>query len=267
MFLIFNLLLFVCTVAIGGLPLWRRNLQQLAPHKMQLLLTFTGSFLLSITFLHLLPESFAELHTHGYNHSHEPGHSHDGLALGAGFYMLLGFLLQLLIQHFTHGAEHGHVHLPHETPNGHHHHLPVAGIVAGLSVHAFMEGLPLGFQYQDQVTTPALYLAIAGHKLPEAMVLTILVLQAKGRKAALLALISFALLTPLASSLALYAGTHYETMHRLVTILIPVVAGAFIHIATTIFFESGNSRHQLPLRRVGAMLAGCILGLLTLFFH
>lgn len=254
MFLLFNILIFLLTIAVGGLPLWRKNMQQLEEHKMQLLLTFTGSFLLSITFLHLLPESFEELH------------AHDGFHLDAGFYILVGFLLQLVIQHFTHGVEHGHTHLP-GAHNGHHHHLPVAGIVAGLSVHAFMEGLPLGFQYRDQVTTPSLYLAIAGHKLPEAMVLTILVLQAKGRKAALLALVSFALLTPLASSLALYTGSNYAAMHKLMTMLIPIVAGAFIHIATTIFFESGNTRHQLPMRRVGAMLAGCILGLLTLLFH
>lgn len=256
MFLLFNILIFVLTVAVGGLPLWRKGLVQLEAHKMQLLLTFTGSFLLSITFLHLLPESFEELHTHHGQHG-----------LGAGFYILIGFLLQLLIQHFTHGVEHGHAHLPHAAGEAHAHHLPVTGIVVGLSVHAFMEGLPLGFQYRENITTPALYLAIAGHKLPEAMVLTLLVLQAKGRKAALLALLSFALLTPLASSLALYAGTHYLAMHQLVTILIPVVAGAFIHIATTIFFESGNSRHQLPWRRAGAMLTGCILGLLTLLFH
>lgn len=255
MFLLFNILIFVLTVAVGGLPLWRRKMTHLEEHKMQLLLTFTGSFLLSITFLHLLPESFEELHS---NH----GHQH----FGAGFYILIGFLLQMLIQHFTHGVEHGHAHLP-GAQHGHQHHLPITGIIAGLSVHAFMEGLPLGFQYREEITTPALYLAIAGHKLPEAMVLTILVLQAKGRKAALIALMSFALLTPIASSLALYAGTHYAAMRQVVTIIIPIVAGAFIHIATTIFFESGNSRHQLPIRRLGAMLTGCVLGLLTLLFH
>jgi len=261
MFLVFNILIFLLTVAVGGLPIWRKSMRHPDERKMQLLLTFTGSFLLAITFLHLLPESFEALH--GQEH---PDSGHEHRYFGAGFYILAGFLFQLVLQHFTHGVEHGHTHLP-GTEGHHHHQLPVTGILVGLSVHAFMEGLPLGFQYRDAITTPALYLAIAGHKLPEAMVLTVLVQHAKGTKAALLALLGFALLTPLSSSLALYAGTHYAAMHKLVTMLIPIVAGAFIHIATTIFFESGNSRHQLPLRRVGAMLAGCILGLLTLLFH
>jgi hypothetical protein len=51
------------------------------------------------------------------------------------------------------------------------------------------------------------------------------------------------------------------------TILIPVVAGSFIHIATTIFFESGTKQHLLTWQKAFAILIGVGIGLLSLFFE
>lgn len=211
---------------------------------MHLLLAFSGSFLLSITFLHLLPETFKEL-----------GET-------AGIYLLAGFFLQLLIQRFTHGIEHGHVHHA-----SHEHHIPLISIVAGLSFHAFMEGLPLGFNYRMQATEPSLYLAVAAHKLPEAILLTTLVLGTKGKSASLLTLLVFSLLTPIASIIASKLGQSYYAMSQVVSMLIPVVAGAFIHISTTIFFESGTRQHSLTRQKVIAMIVGVGIGLATLVFE
>src|SRR5687768_11372633 len=104
--LFYNLLLFAITFAGGSIPLWAKGLND---KRMHLLLAFSGSFLLSITFLHLLPETFEELGSE------------------AGFYLLVGFFIQLLIQRFTHGIEHGHVHLDH-----HGHHISLTPILAGL---------------------------------------------------------------------------------------------------------------------------------------
>ena len=94
--MLYNILLFVITFLGGSVPLWVKGLDD---KKMHYLLAFSGSFLLSITLLHLLPETFEELGS------------------AAGFYLLVGFFLQLIIQRITHGIEHGHVHLEH---NGHH---------------------------------------------------------------------------------------------------------------------------------------------------
>jgi zinc and cadmium transporter len=235
--LYFNALLFIITFVGGSLPLWAKPIGE---RQMHLLLAFSGAFLLSITFLHLLPETFEELNHH------------------AGLLILGGFFLQLVIQRFTHGIEHGHVH------HHDHHHIALVPILAGLGLHAFMEGLPLGFNYRIGATTPSLYMAVAAHKLPEAMIAAMLVAGAKGKRTALIALFFFALITPIASVLATFAGTKYYAMSKLVAALIPVVAGAFIHIATTIFFESGTKQHLLTWRKIAAIIAGVGLGLATL---
>jgi zinc transporter ZupT len=241
MHLTYNLLLFIITFAGGSIPLWFKGLDD---RRMHYLLAFSGSFLLSITFLHLLPETFTEL------------------GAKAGFFLLAGFFLQLLIQRITHGIEHGHVHVDH-----HSHHIPLTSIILGLSVHAFMEGLPLGFNYRMGATEPSLFLAVAAHKLPEAMLLCTLLLSTKGKTQSIITLLAFSLLTPLASIIASQLGQSYHAMSEMVTVLIPIVAGAFIHISTTIFFESGTKQHMLTWQKILAMVIGVSIGLATLVFE
>jgi zinc and cadmium transporter len=236
------LLLFLATLAGGLVPLFTGTPDD---RKMHLLLAFSGSFLLGITCLHLLPETFVELPRQ------------------AGIYMLVGFFLQLLIQRATHGVEHGHAHV-HTHDHGHGHGIPVVGILLGLSIHAFMEGIPLGFNYRSSATNTSLFLAVGAHKLPEAMLLGVLLSSVYSRSKAILWIVAFAFITPIAAILSGRLGVHYSTMARTVTALIPVVAGAFIHISTTIFFESGTKQHLLTSRKVAAMVAGVILAALTL---
>lgn len=239
--LVYNLLLFIISLLAGSVPLWFKGLDN---KRMNLLLAFSGAFLLSITFLHLLHETFEELHA------------------AAGIYLLCGFFLQLIIQRFTHGIEHGHTHV-----DGHGHHVPLVSILLGLGIHAFMEGLPLGFNYSEKVTEPSLYLAVAAHKLPEMMLATSLVLGLKGRKQAMLILLIFSLLSPLGSVAASFMSHKYYFMQQMRMVLIPVVAGSFIHIATTIFFESGTKQHMLTWQKVFAIMVGVGMGLVTLLFE
>ncbi len=236
-----NLLLTCITIAGGCMPFITRKLDD---KRMHMLLAFSGSFLLGITCLHLLPETFSDLPKR------------------AGFYLLLGFFLQLLIQRITHGVEHGHAHI-----HGAGGHLPVVSIIAGLSVHAFMEGLPLGFNYRSEATNPSLFLAVGAHKLPEAMLLGVLMKQVYKPGKALLIVVFFSIITPCSALIATSFGTAYRAMSQTVTALIPIVAGAFIHIATTIFFESGTRQHLLTIEKVGAMLLGVALACLTLLFE
>jgi zinc transporter ZupT len=139
--------------------------------------------------------------------------------------------------------------------------------MAGLSIHAFMEGLPLGFNYRSAATNPSLFLAVGAHKLPEAMLLGVLLRQAFNKQSAIMLVCLFALITPLSAILATSLGTNYGAMSRTVTAFIPIVAGAFIHISTTIFFESGTRQHSLTIEKVGAMLLGVALAGLTLAFE
>ncbi len=257
--LLYNLLLFIVTVVGGSLPLWMKNFDE---KRTNYLLAFSGSFLLSITLLHLLPESFEDL----------GGHK-------AGVFVLAGFFLQLIIQRVTHGVEHGHSHVHAEvhhhdhshghdhSHHGHKHAVPLTSILLGLSVHAFMEGLPLGFNYRMPATEHSLYLAVAAHKLPEAMLITSLVWSLKGRKNAFITLVLFSLITPAASVIADMLGKRYHLMSEVVMGLVPIVAGAFIHIATTIFFESGTRQHMLTWQKTIAILIGVGIGLTTLLFE
>jgi zinc and cadmium transporter len=241
MHLLNNLLLFLLTFLAGVSVLWIRLFNE---NRMHYLLAFSGSFLLSITFLHLLPETFSEL------------------GMNAGLLMLAGFFIQLIIQRITHGLEHGHIHVHH-----HEHSVSLLPILGGLAIHAFMEGIPLGFSYSKEATEPALYLAITVHKLPEAMLVTTLVSSTKGKKQAILTLLIFSALTPFAGLIAGNIDSNYLQMTRLVSYVVPIVAGAFIHIATTIFFESGTRHHALTWQKIFAILVGVGAGLATLILE
>jgi zinc transporter ZupT len=237
MSLLYNLLLLIITFIGGSAPLWVKSINE---RNMHYLLTFSGSFLLCVTFLHILPEAFSESGNR------------------AGIYIVVGFFLQMLIQRLTHGLEHGHTHI-----DNHGHHVPVLPILVGMSIHAFMEGLPLGFHYLKPSTGPSLYYAVAAHKLPEAMIVTSLVYHVGGRSKALLFLLLFSCTTPAASMLASVLSDKTAALSQAANIILPIVAGAFIHIATTIFFESGTSKHVLSYKKVFAMLLGLGIALLT----
>jgi zinc transporter ZupT len=237
-----NILLFFITFSAGLLAMRVRLVDD---KKMHLLLAFSGSFLLSITFLHLIPETIED-----------QGHR-------AGMYLLIGFFIQLLIQRLTHGVEHGHTHI-----HSHNHHIPLFSIMAGLGIHALMEGFPLGFNYRMPQTDISLYFAVAIHKLPEVVIVATMIRTANGKGIKSWGLLLlFALLTPIASILASFLGSKYFAISNILGIMIPIVAGAFIHIATTIFYESGTKQHTLTNQKIIAIVIGVALSAVTLLFH
>ena len=86
---------------------------------LKLLLAFSGSFLLSLTVVHLLPEIYES-------------HSHN-----IGIYIMIGILFQIILEFFSKGAEHGHVH-------GHETMVQIPWLLfISLCIHAFLEGLPV----------------------------------------------------------------------------------------------------------------------------
>ena len=239
--LLYNVLLFLVTIVGGSLPIWTNGLNA---KNMHYLLAFSGSFLLSITFLHLLPETFATIGS------------------STGMLILAGFFIQLLIQRLTHGTEHGHVH-----SSEHGHHGLLASIAVGLVIHAIMDGIPLGAHSYTEGTVSSLYLAIASHKLPEAMLVASLVKATRSKAQAFYILLGFSAITPVAAMITGYMANTYSYASKALPFLIPIVAGAFINIATTIFFESGTRQHKLSWQMVLAMLLGVGIGFLTLSFE
>ncbi|NIG57183.1 ZIP family metal transporter [Chitinophaga sp. Cy-1792] len=238
------ILVLAATIAGGIIPM---TVRRVSANFSIYLLAFTGAFLFGVTIMHLLPEVY-----------HELGHM-------AGAYIVLGFFLQVFLQQLSHGMEHGHSHIPTET---HHHHIAVTPLLLGLSIHAFMEGIPLGFTYEDQSALPSLMVGVAAHKIPEAMTLITVMMHAhKSRKQLWQILIIFALVTPVAAILAGWLGSKSAMVSHYLIYLVALVIGAFLHISTTIFYESGTKHHELSKRKVLAIALGLGLAFLTLIFE
>lgn len=237
------ILILAATIGGGIIPI---TVKRLHPNLSVYLLAFTGAFLFGITIMHLLPEVYEEL-----------GHK-------AGIYILLGFFLQVFLQQLSHGMEHGHTHLP----SNQHHHLSITPLLAGLSIHAFMEGIPLGLRFSDRSALPSLVMGVAAHKIPEALTLMTVMMHSHQPRARLWRILMlFALVTPLAAVLAGQLGSRSATVSQSLVFLTALVIGAFLHISTTIFYESGTRQHELSTRKVWAIAAGLVLAFLTLIFE
>lgn len=237
------ILILLATLAGGVIPM---TIRRINANFTIYLLAFTGAFLFGVTIMHLLPEVY-----------HELGHS-------AGIYIVLGFFLQVFLQQLSHGMEHGHTHLPGEN----HHHIAVTPLLLGLSIHAFMEGIPLGFKYEDQSALPSLMMGVAAHKVPEALTLITVMIHAHKTKAQLWQiLMAFAVVTPVAAILAWWMGNRFDIVSHYLLYVVALVIGAFLHISTTIFYESGTKHHELSSKKVLAITTGLVLAFLTLIFE
>jgi zinc transporter ZupT len=239
----FLLIVFLATLGGGLIPMVVRRVNPNFPIYM---LAFTGACLFGVTIMHLLPEVY-----------HELGHN-------AGIYIVLGFFVQVALQALSHGTEHGHTHIPKDG----HHHVQIFPLLLGLSIHAFMEGIPLGFQFEDKAALSSLVIGVAAHKLPEAFTLITVMLHAHQQGAKLWRiLIIFSLVTPMAAVLASVLGQHSTYISNVTAYIVALVIGAFLHISTTIFYESGTKHHELSYRKVIAIVAGLLLAFLTLIFE
>lgn len=203
---------------------------------LKLLMAFSGSFLLSITVMHLLPEVYeASLHAH-YDHDH--GHEHSN---AIGIFIMLGILFQIILEFFSKGAEHGHVHGHEEM-----HKMPWLLFIS-LCIHALLEGFPVSHHHD-------LALGIAIHHLPIAIILTSFFVNAHLNKTAiLLFMVAFAIMTPLGTVLSEYLPflTAYYTE------ITAVVIGILFHISSTIIFESSEG-HKFNLAKLSMIAIGIV---------
>tara|TARA_R110002073_G_scaffold4213_4_gene28072 strand:- start:32998 stop:33687 length:690 start_codon:yes stop_codon:yes gene_type:complete len=195
----------------------------------QLFLSFSGAYLLSITVLHLLPEVF------------------ESKQQSIGIYILVGILLQSILEFFSKGAEHGHIHIHPHTKG-----IPWLLFIS-LSLHAFFEGIPLAGAENN-----ALLWAIVIHKVPITVVLAAFLLKSDLPKSyAYLFIIAFALMSPLGNLLSEEIA-YFSLYHTEIT---AVIIGIFLHIATAILFESSQN-HQFNTKKFIAVLLGFAVALL-----
>ncbi|WP_318312394.1 ZIP family metal transporter [Flagellimonas crocea] len=187
----------------------------------KLLLAFSGAFLLSLTFFELLPDVYA----------------HDNPKTIA-LYILGGILLQVFLEFFSKGAEHGHMHVHLEENK-----FPTL-LFLSLSIHALVEGVPI--HDNDSI----LY-GIIIHKIPIAIILSIFLINSKMKLATtLLFIASFSLMTPLGSYIS--TSPWIANYGHLLTAL---AIGVFFHISTIILFESSQG-HSFNLRKVLVIILG-----------
>ncbi len=193
-------------------------------------LSFTGAYILGITALDLLPQVFS-----GSDH-------------GIGIWLLVGFLVQIVFESLSKGIEHGHIH-----GHGDAERFFSLQVLFGLSLHAFMEALPLGgFGTGD--TGHHLFWVIILHKMPAAFALGVLMsLNGIGRLRAAAYLVFFSLMSPLGARV----GSHWGGDMTMVRIFLALMIGAFFHISTLILIENDEGTHgHFPLGRLLVILAG-----------
>ena len=197
---------------------------------LQLFLSFSGAYLLSITVLHLLPEVFVT--------------GKDDV----GLYILLGIVLQTILEFFSKGAEHGHIH-SHDFVKK----IPWL-IFISLSIHAFLEGLPLGISSNRD-----LLWAIVIHKIPITIVLVVFLQKSNLPKiSSYLFILFFALMSPLGS----LAGSNSFFLEYGIEIN-AVIIGIFLHISTAILFESSEN-HQFNFKKFVAIILGFLVAFISL---
>lgn len=213
-----NLILPVVSVLLGFLivvvlkPSQRKNLK--------LLLAFSGAFLLSITVFDFLPEVYQ---------------NNDK---SIGLFIMVGILLQIILEFFSKGAEHGHVHLNKES------NIFPWLLFISLSIHSILEGIPIEAHHN-------LIYGIIVHKLPVAIILSTFFLASELSKIKIaFFLILFAIMTPIGVLLS----ENFDMVQIYYYQISAVVIGIFLHISTTILFES-NENHKFNLTKLITIMA------------
>lgn len=199
-------------------------------HKnLKLVLSFSGAYLFGITVLHLIPDAY---------------HGNDNYV---GVFILIGFLFQIVLEQFSEGIEHGHMH-----KSDHTHIAFPLGILISLCIHAFLEGMPIAEGNQNQLVW-----GIALHHVPAAFALaTVLLASQQSKNKTIFFVLLFAIMAPAGYFVSneLSTGGIGDLQHYFNRIM-GVVIGIFLHISTTILFES-SSDHKFTVRKMVAVLLG-----------
>ncbi|MDG5491392.1 ZIP family metal transporter [Psychroserpens sp. SPM9] len=188
----------------------------------KLLLSFSGAFLLALTLFDLLPEVYHHLE-----------------AKATGLYIMCGILLQIILEFFSKGAEHGHVHI-HKNETA----FPWLLFVS-LCLHSFLEGFPI-HEHNDMVY------GVLVHKIPIAALISAFLLQSNFSRLQVIGFLTvFTLMTPLGTYISNATAINIEYL----TMINAIVIGIFFHISTTILFESSEG-HKFNLSKLVAIILG-----------
>lgn len=195
------------------------------------LLIFSGAYLLSIGIFHLLPEIYE-------------GHSHV-----IGLYIMVGFFIQLILEFFSKGMEHGHKHVD-QLESGV---LPLSILIA-LFIHALLESMPIG-AHADAHSKNTMLWAVVIHKFPVSIIYATMLLQLKLTRVKIaIGLIAFAAVAPL----GVLVGDIFPIIQTYSREITAVVFGLFLHISTTILFESSAS-HKFNFQKLAVTIIAVVI--------
>jgi zinc transporter ZupT len=217
---------------------------------LKLITVFGGAFLFAVCFVDLIPAMF-EVHNHnGCEHKH-----HSIIPIGA--FILIGFLIQLLLEQLSHGAEHGHIHYGEEKKSI----ISSIMLLIGVSIHAFLEGFPIVAQGTPNIS---MITGIIIHNIPLSIVLVGAFLQSGLSKTKSI------LLLAIFASMAIFGSllnNNLDILHPYQNMILGIVVGILLHVATTTLFDSEESHKYNLTRFLIVILAFVIVILLPAHTH
>ena len=204
------------------------------------------AFVLSLICLHILPELF--------HHQKKQ----------IGLFILIGFVIQILLELLSKGIEHGHVHFHGKLTEN-----KIIPIFIGISLHSFIEGLPLTaiqdtheHHHLKENISLVYFLMILVHKLPVAAILMMLFNKAiKGSIKKYILFILFALTAPAGAISGDYFAAN-PIFHEYSTIFLAVSTGMLLHITTLLIFEEHHSSNE-KWKNLFLISIGFIAGLIS----
>ncbi len=209
---------------------------------LKLLLAFSGAYLFALCVLHLIPEVYK---THSSS---------------IGIFILIGFFVQIVLEIFSEGIEHGHIHI-----HKHQHNAFPFALMIGLCVHSFLEGMPLVQHFSDEKIRNSLLAGIILHHIPVAIALMSMLLDSGIKKgSALFYLVLFACMAPLGALTSnLISENGISNLSSYFDNIMALVIGIFLHISTTILFET-SEEHRFNYYKLITILLGAGLAIVTL---
>ncbi len=220
-----NYILLFLAVVVGYLTALLLKTKEM--RQMSIYLAFSGAFLLALTIFELLPEVY------------------ESPSKNTSIYIMAGILLQIFLEFFSKGAEHGHVHLHSEKRD-----YPWLLFIS-LSVHALLEGFPIS-------EANNLLIGVIVHKVPIVVILSMFFIKAEYSKSTILMFLTlFGLMTPIGS----WVSVHFSEVQDYKTEINALVIGIFLHVSTTILFESSKD-HKFNLVKLITILVAISLAYL-----
>ena len=212
--------------------------KRLSQHYLKLALSFTGAFLFALCMMEMIPSVYSS----GDN--------------GIGLYILAGFFSQIIMEFFSEGIEHGHIHV-----HRHHENTFPLTVMIGLCLHSFLEAMPLpDYDASNHDHNHSLLYAIILHHIPIAVALMSM-LKSSGIKnsTAIICLAIFAAMPPAGAFTSSLLGSSLLTnMSEYYDKIMAVVIGIFLHVSTTILFESDHD-HRFNLKKLIVVILGASL--------